>query len=114
MASTHQIHPPDSPARSLARPPAAPVAARPQRLNAGRTLVAARPPPTPLVSPATGQLEITAIAHATRRAVVVFSADAPELLMGAEYDANGPRLKLAYHRHYYGLGEHYNSLVTIG
>jgi OTU domain-containing protein 6 len=44
---------------------------------------------------------------------VVFSADAPELVTGTEYEANGPRLKLAYHRHYYGLGEHYNSLVPI-
>jgi len=58
-----------------------------------------------------GQLEITAIAHASRRCIAVHSADAPLLLTGAEYEGNGPRLQLAYHRHYYGLGEHYNALV---
>ena len=57
-----------------------------------------------------GQLEITAIAHACRRCVAVYSADAPVLLTGSEYDVDGaPRLQLAYHRHYYGLGEHYNA-----
>ena len=59
-----------------------------------------------------GQLEITAFSHARRRAVAVFSADAPMLLTGSEYEAAGPPLQLAYHRHYYGLGEHYNSTAA--
>jgi len=45
--------------------------------------------------------------------VVVYSADAPDLLTGEEYDSNGPRLHLAYHRHYFGLGEHYNALIPV-
>ena len=58
------------------------------------------------------QVEITAFCHARRRCVVVFSADAPQLLTGEEYDrAELPRLKLAYHLHYYGLGAHYNSVT---
>lgn len=60
-----------------------------------------------------GQLEITALAHARKRCVEVYSADAPPLVTGGEYDANGPRLRLAYHRHYYGLGEHFNALRPI-
>mmetsp|Transcript_11898 Transcript_11898/g.20066 ORF Transcript_11898/g.20066 Transcript_11898/m.20066 type:complete len:307 (+) Transcript_11898:61-981(+) len=59
-----------------------------------------------------GQLEITAISHARRRCIAVHSADAPVILTGTEYDGDGPRLQLAYHRHYYGLGEHYNSLAS--
>ena len=91
-----------------------------------------------------GQLEITALAHARKRAITVFSADAPPLCTGEEYEENGPALSasarsslreccpskshpgclpllshsavaviagLAYHRHYYGLGEHYNAVV---
>mmetsp|Transcript_20244 Transcript_20244/g.34459 ORF Transcript_20244/g.34459 Transcript_20244/m.34459 type:complete len:306 (+) Transcript_20244:82-999(+) len=56
-----------------------------------------------------GQLEITALAHARKRCIEVFSADAPVLLTGEEYD--GPRLQLTYHKHYYGLGAHYNAVV---
>lgn len=59
-----------------------------------------------------GQLEITAISHARRRCIAVHTADAPVVLTGTEYDGNGPRLQLAYHLHHYGLGEHYNSLVS--
>jgi OTU domain-containing protein 6 len=41
----------------------------------------------------------------------VFSATAPLLVTGEEYADNGPRLELCYHKHYYGLGEHYNAVV---
>ena len=59
-----------------------------------------------------GQLEITALAHARRATVTVYSADAPPLTTGEEYAAaGGPIIELAYHRHYYGLGEHYNAIV---
>ena len=58
-----------------------------------------------------GQLEITALAHARRACVTVYSADAPPLTTGDEYAATGTKIELAYHRHYYGLGEHYNAIV---
>lgn len=58
-----------------------------------------------------GQLEITALAHARKRTIAVFSATAPLLVTGEEYADNGPRLELCYHKHYYGLGEHYNAVV---
>ena len=60
-----------------------------------------------------GQLEITAIAHAKKRCIAVYSAGAPKpLLTGEEYEGDGrPRLDLSYHRHYYALGAHYNAVV---
>ena len=60
-----------------------------------------------------GQVEITALAHARKRQVTVFSADAPPLHTGVEYKSEGPPIDLAYHRHYYGLGEHYNAVVKL-
>ena len=33
------------------------------------------------------------------------------LLTGEEHEPHCPRLNLAYHRHYYGLGEHYNAVA---
>ena len=45
------------------------------------------------------------------RSFAVFSATAPLLVTGEEYADNGPRLELCYHKHYYGLGEHYNAVV---
>ena len=51
------------------------------------------------------------LAHARKRTIAVFSAVAPLLVTGEEYADNGPRLELCYHKHYYGLGEHYNAVV---
>jgi OTU domain-containing protein 6 len=61
-----------------------------------------------------GQLEIRALCWSLGRRVVVYSADSPLLTMGEEAtsDPTLPPLKLAYHRHYYALGEHYNSIIT--
>jgi OTU domain-containing protein 6 len=57
-----------------------------------------------------GQLEIRALTECLQREVRVYSANAPLLTMG---DSNGlPPLRLAFHRHYYALGEHYNSVTT--
>ena len=57
-----------------------------------------------------GHLELRALATALRRPVVVYSADAAPLRMGEEED--GEDILLSYHRHYYALGEHYNSVTT--
>ena len=56
-----------------------------------------------------GHLELRALAGALRRPVVVYSADAAPLRLGE--DENGEDILLSYHRHYYALGEHYNSVV---
>lgn len=69
-----------------------------------------------------GQLEIRAISEALKVPIVVFSAESPPLAMGTEYDPDGDdsevddwskkkALLLSFHRHYYALGEHYNSVV---
>lgn len=58
-----------------------------------------------------GHLEINALSHANQHTIVVFSAMAPLVVVGEEYAGNGSRLELSYHKHYYGLGEHYNSVV---
>ena len=60
-----------------------------------------------------GHLEIVALSHSRKRTVAVYSADGPPLLMGEQYADDGPRLTVAYHRHYYGLGEHYNSTTPL-
>ena len=56
-------------------------------------------------------MEITALANAHKRCVAVYSADAPVLVTCPEHEAQGGKLCLAYHKHYYGLGAHYNSVV---
>lgn len=62
-----------------------------------------------------GQLEIRAMCEGLRRCVCVYDANAPVLVMGPEFRAEaaaagGGDLRLAYHRHYFSLGEHYNSV----
>ena len=60
-----------------------------------------------------GQLEITALANAHKRCFVVYSADAPVLVTCPEYAEQAPKVQLAYHRHYYGLGAHYNAVMPL-
>eukprot|EP00897_Mesotaenium_endlicherianum_P002273 jgi/Mesen1/2073/ME000151S01334 len=62
-----------------------------------------------------GQLELGALAQALRKQIIVYSADLPEVEMGSEYsrsDFSGP-LRVSYHRHAFGLGEHYNSVIPM-
>ena len=71
-----------------------------------------------------GQLELRALSEGLKRPIVVFSAEGPPLVMGREFAVEGDRtedddadwanksmLLLSFHRHYYALGEHYNSVV---
>ncbi|KAJ1662772.1 OTU protein [Coemansia sp. RSA 1694] len=60
-----------------------------------------------------GHQEIMALSHALQLPVLVYQSDAPVLRIGEDtYGANEP-VRLSYHRHAYGLGEHYNSLRKI-
>lgn len=67
-----------------------------------------------------GQLELRALATALQRPIRVYSADAPPLTMGDEYNNNNhddnnekeKMIRLSYHRFYYALGEHYNAVIT--
>ncbi|VAI27830.1 unnamed protein product [Triticum turgidum subsp. durum] len=62
-----------------------------------------------------GQLELGALTHCLKKHIVVYSGSFPDVEMGKEYSKSGPgddpSIRLSYHRHAYGLGEHYNSVI---
>ncbi len=58
-----------------------------------------------------GHLELQAISAALGVCIEVYSADQPLLKIGEEHE--GAPLRIAYHLHAYGLGEHYNSVRPI-
>jgi len=64
-----------------------------------------------------GQLELGALTHCLKKHIMIFSGSFPDVEMGKEYksdDGNGSlssSIMLSYHRHAFGLGEHYNSVV---
>ncbi|KAL3780122.1 hypothetical protein ACHAWO_011578 [Cyclotella atomus] len=70
-----------------------------------------------------GQLELRALSCALKVPVVVFSAEGPPLTMGKEFGEEENDGELGYgekkavlvsfHRYYYALGEHYNSVVPL-
>jgi OTU domain-containing protein 6 len=64
-----------------------------------------------------GQLELGALTHVLKKHIVVYSGSFPDVEMGKEYKSgdgqHNPSVLLSYHRHAYGLGEHYNSVVPL-
>lgn len=64
-----------------------------------------------------GQLELGALTHCLKKHIMIFSGSFPDVEMGKEYkseEENVPSsssIMLSYHRHAFGLGEHYNSVV---
>jgi OTU domain-containing protein 6 len=61
-----------------------------------------------------GQVELRALASVLGVLIEVHAADMPLLVMGADDDAtmvDTIRLRLSFHRKYYDLGDHYNSVV---
>lgn len=58
-----------------------------------------------------GQLELKALSQHLNCCIEVVQAEGPPTLIGEELSKGG-KLILTYHRHMYGLGEHYNSTVT--
>jgi OTU domain-containing protein 6 len=58
-----------------------------------------------------GQLEITALCAALHCAILVHSAAAPVVKMGE--DSAAVVINLTFHRHYYALGEHYNTVQAL-
>lgn len=67
-----------------------------------------------------GQLELGALAHSLRKHVIIVSGNYPNVEMGKEYKSenegslsSNPSIMVSYHKHAYGLGEHYNSVVPI-
>lgn len=64
-----------------------------------------------------GQLELQALTHCLRKHIMIFSGSFPDVEMGKEYKSNAETasssssIRLSYHKHAFGLGEHYNSVV---
>lgn len=64
-----------------------------------------------------GQLELGALTHCLRKPILIFSGSFPDVEMGKEYKSNDgdgsseSSIMLSYHKHAFGLGEHYNSVV---
>ena len=64
-----------------------------------------------------GQLELQALSAALRRCIKVYSVGMPLIQFGEEFAGGGaapPPLHLAYLKHYFGLGEHYNAVLAGG
>lgn len=57
-----------------------------------------------------GQVELNVLAKVLRATIEVYGADMPLVRMG-EGDGGAPVFRVSFHRHYLGLGEHYNSVV---
>ncbi|XP_020538471.1 OVARIAN TUMOR DOMAIN-containing deubiquitinating enzyme 5 isoform X2 [Jatropha curcas] len=64
-----------------------------------------------------GQLELGALTHCLKKSIKIFSGSFPDVEMGKEYKSDGGSgssdgsILLSYHKHAFGLGEHYNSVV---
>lgn len=58
-----------------------------------------------------GQLEVRALSECLHRPIHVYDATAPVVKMGE--DGSGDPIIVTYHRHYYALGEHYNSVKRV-
>ena len=60
-----------------------------------------------------GQVEITALSQALKKPIEVIQAEGPPVQVGTEDFKDCDPIVLTYHRHYYGLGEHYNSVTAL-
>ncbi|XP_065203245.1 deubiquitinase OTUD6B [Planococcus citri] len=61
-----------------------------------------------------GEIELRALSHVLKRPIEVIQAKGPAVVVGNEYESNGSSaVTLTYHRHMYGLGEHYNSVTQF-
>ena len=60
-----------------------------------------------------GQVEITALSRALKKPIEVIQAEGPPVQVGFDDFRDQKPIVLTYHRHYYGLGEHYNSVTPL-
>ncbi|MCL7047792.1 hypothetical protein MKW94_001939 [Papaver nudicaule] len=65
-----------------------------------------------------GQLELGALTHCLKKHILIYSGSFPDVEMGQEYksksgtSSSNPSIMLSYHKHAFGLGEHYNSIIS--
>ncbi|KAL5579873.1 hypothetical protein UlMin_012315 [Ulmus minor] len=63
------------------------------------------------------ELELGALTHCLKKHIMIYSGLFLDVEIGKEYKSNGEidstdsGIRLSYHRHAFGLGEHYNSVV---
>ena len=60
-----------------------------------------------------GHVEISALSKALKVPIQVLQAEGPPVEVGLEEFNSKTPIILTYHRHYYGLGEHYNSVAPL-
>ena len=62
-----------------------------------------------------GQIEIRALSSALRREIQIYDSTAPVLVMDndGDVDKSLDSIRITYHRHFYALGEHYNSVEAL-
>ncbi|GIY37254.1 deubiquitinase OTUD6B [Caerostris darwini] len=58
-----------------------------------------------------GHVEIQALTKICCKPIEIIQATGPSVIVGNENKS--PKLIISYHRHAYGLGEHYNSVVSV-
>jgi OTU domain-containing protein 6 len=58
-----------------------------------------------------GHVEIMALSRVLERPIYIYQVDPPLMVIGQEFTLEP--LRISYHRHEFGLGEHYNSVVDI-
>ncbi|XP_070574047.1 deubiquitinase OTUD6B-like [Ptychodera flava] len=58
-----------------------------------------------------GHHEIKALSQIFEHCIEIIQADGPLLTIGEDFSETNPQIILSYHRHAYGLGEHYNSVI---
>lgn len=62
-----------------------------------------------------GEPELVALSESLGKSIVVFSADADPVryipLAAANGNGNGEEIRVSFHKHYYGLGNHYNEVI---
>ena len=59
-----------------------------------------------------GQVELRALATLLHRPLAVIQAEGQEEVVVGEEEQGAP-ITLSYHRHIFGLGEHYNSVTKL-
>uniref|UniRef100_T1JIY1 ubiquitinyl hydrolase 1 n=1 Tax=Strigamia maritima TaxID=126957 RepID=T1JIY1_STRMM len=57
-----------------------------------------------------GHLELQVLACVLKQCIEVIQAEGPAVIVGEKFSSLPPLL-LSYHKHVYGLGEHYNSVI---
>lgn len=60
-----------------------------------------------------GDIELRALSHIFKIPIKVIQAEGSDITIGVEYTSFNKTLILVFHRHMYGLGEHYNSVCSI-